>query len=109
MATKLDQRSRSATWWDVKIYCLEVGKGHNGYVSIQMSPNVPERAGKAFSVTVAWWPKSRPVSTGYLIGVSENWPHVDYSAMPDLLMNLIYQLDWKLTEREHTAERQAAF
>jgi hypothetical protein len=109
MPTKEDQRSRSATWWDVKVYCLEVGKAHNGYVSIIASPNVPERVGKAFSWTVAWWPQNRPVSTGYLIGVSEQYPHVDHAAVTDLLMKMIFNLDWKLTEREHTAERQASF
>lgn len=109
MATKLAERSHGSTWWDVKVYCLEVGKAHNGYVVVTMSPNLPERVGKAFSISVGWYPRTRSVEDGYTLGVSEYWPHVDYKSMTDLLMNLIYQLDWKLTDREFKSIKQARF
>lgn len=109
MATKEESRYRSSTWWDVKQYCLEVGKAHNGYCMVQMSPNVTDRTGKAFSVTLAWYPKGREASEGYLVGVSEMWPHIDFKVLPDMLMKMCFNLDFKLTEREVEAKRKAFF
>lgn len=109
MGTKEDSRFREPTWWDVKVYCLEVGKAHNGYVVVTMSPNVAERTGKSFSLTVGFWPRGRGASEGYLVGVSEMWPHIDYKTMPAMLMNMIFQLDWKLTENETKAGQRALF
>lgn len=109
MPTKESSRYRSATWWDVKVYALEVGKAHNGYVGIQTSFNVPERIGKACHWTVCWWPKNRPISEGYLLGVGQHWPHVDHTTVTDMVMAMIFELDFKLTERERAAERQTQF
>jgi hypothetical protein len=109
MATKEEQRYRSATWWDVRVYCLEVGKAHNGYVTFIASPNTPERTNHALVWTAAWWPRGRAPSEGYTVGVTGYFPCNDYKTVPDLLMNMIYQLDWKLTEREASKLRQSAF
>lgn len=109
MATKQESKYRTSTWWDVKVYCLEVGKAHNGYCIVHFSPNLPERAGKAFSVQVCWYPRGRGPSEGYLVAVSDTWPHIDHAAMTDLLMRLIYDLDAKLTRWEQEAKQGALF
>lgn len=109
MPTKEESRYRSSSWWDVKVYCLEVSKAHNGYCVVHASPNMPERVNKAMCWQVCWYPRGRAVSEGYQLAVSDYWPHTDYKVVTDLLMKLIYDLDWRLTDRQVRAEQAAMF
>lgn len=109
MSVKPREYRPGSSWWDVKVYCLEVGKAHNGYVVVTMSPNLPERVSKSFAITVGWYPRARPVADGYLMGVSEYWPHIDFKSMTDLLMKMIYDLDWRLTVAERDKLTQSHF
>jgi len=109
MGTKEEAKYRSSTWWDIKVYCLEVGKAHNGYVVFMMSPNVTERVSKAFAITVGWFPRGRGPSEGYLMGISEYWPHTDFRTVTDLYMWMLYRLDAKLTDWEKEKLTQSRF
>jgi hypothetical protein len=109
MPTKEEQKYRSSTWWDVRVYCLEVGKAHNGYCVVHSSPNLPEKVKKSFYWSVNFYPYGRSVSEGYRMSCGDYMPHVDYAAVTDLLMFLIYTLDNRLTEEERRKLTQSRF
>lgn len=109
MPTKEGMRYRSSSWWDVKVYCLEVGKAHNGYVLVHTSFNLPERVKKVAYWKVCFWPAGRSVEKGYTVAVGEYMPHTDYTSVTDLLMRLCYDLDAKLTQAERDMARQQSF
>lgn len=109
MPTKESSRLRSSSWWDVKVYCLEVGKAHNGYCIVQFSPNLPEKVKACGHWQVCFYPRGRSVEQGYKVARGYQWPHGDFATVPDLLMKAIYDLDWALTDGQVRAEQQANF
>lgn len=109
MATKEDQRYLTSTWWDVKVYCLEVGKAHNGYVVVSAHFDLPDRVRKTALWGVYYWPKGWAVAKGYTAAVTEYMPHTDYKAVTDLVMRMCYDLDAMLTRREREALAQSSF
>lgn len=109
MATKQSEQYRSSTWFDVRVYCGEVGKAHNGYVVVHASPNLPDKVKKTFYWSVCFYPRGRSVAEGYTASRGEYMPNVDFVSVTDLLMFLCYQLDNDLTSRRRKAETQARF
>lgn len=109
MATRQEERYLSATWWDVKVYCLEFGKAHNGYVSITAHFDLPDKVKKTALWQVNFWPRGRAVAEGSTWGVHDYMPHIDHVTVPDLLLRLIYDLDAKMTAAAQKKERQAHF
>lgn len=96
-------------WLDIHDYLEEVGRAHNGYCYIRMNPHVPVRSRAYLQVSIEFWPKGRQWKEGYTVQVFELWPHVDFRSMTAMLFKLVFELDFKLTQRAAEAEAQAHF
>jgi hypothetical protein len=108
MVTKYADRGEPR-WLDIADYLNEVGKAHNGFLKVRMGADVPVRSGKYLYVAVEFWPKGRPVTQGFRTQVHEQWPHTDYRSMTALLLKLILELDFKLTQEMTEVLTQAHF
>ena len=96
-------------WVDIADYMNEVGRAHNGYLKTRMGADMPARGGKYLYVAVEFWPKGRPVEHGFRTQVYEYWPHTDFRSMTALLLKLILELDFKLTQELTKVVTQAHF
>jgi len=96
-------------WLDVADYLNEVGRAHGGYLKVRMGADMPVKGGKYLYVAIEWWPKDRPVAQGFATQVYQTWPHTDYKSMTALLVKLILELDFKLTQEQHKRVTQAHF
>lgn len=96
-------------WLDIADYMNEVGKAHNGYLRVRMGSDVPLRSGMYLFVAVEFWPKGRPVAQGFKTQAHHRWPSSDFKSMTALLLKLVLDLDFKLTQEQFKAEEQAHF
>lgn len=94
-------------WVDITDYLQEVGRSHNGWAYIRMNPNLPVRTRAYLQVSVEFWPKGREWRDGFTVQASGLWPHTDFRSMTAMIFKLIFDLDFKLTQRQIEEEKQA--
>lgn len=87
----------------------EIGKVHNGSVWVMCGLR-PTSSGKP----VLYWSvkfKHGPVEHDYCESYAErhDWPANDWKTVTNMVYALLVKLDWKITEAERRAERQASF
>ena len=96
-------------WVDVADYGHEVGKAHNGYIRVYYNLDVPTRSPGYMQVYVEYWPKSQEGPKCFTAQKYHYWPHIDFKTMPAMLVKLILDLDFELTQRQVAVETQARF
>lgn len=105
-----DRTQTGPSWNDVQEHLRELGKTHHRACRVELNL-LPDTAGRTtfgLWVRVVAWERSE----GRLLGERAKggrWPTSEHKTMPGMLLKLIHQLDFELTERKEKAERQAAF
>jgi hypothetical protein len=84
---------------DVRRWADETEKDYHCHVSFEWYPMVRKDGRKVWSMRcIAKWKGTGPEVVGEL-GVSHEWPCNDYKTPSGLMLRLLYDLDFKLTER----------
>lgn len=105
-----DRKETGPSWWDVRRAQLELRKSWGGSCVVELTAVEPtgKPGDKALCIRVTHQARAdgRP---GAAMVASSYWPNIDHKTMPGLLLKLLWDLDWKLTEAKNIAERQTAF
>jgi len=96
-------------WYDIKDFMEEIAKAHNGSVWVVTGI----RPMNQYKTVQYWAVKFRHGAVGhdYMEQYAErhDWPAGDWKTVPNMLYALLVRLDYKITEAERAAERQASF
>lgn len=107
--TKEHLREYGPSWRDVHVVMKELADAHQKAVYVlcgrTAGQNQPE---KLFFRVVA----ERVGAAGVMEGQTARghiWPANEWKTVPAMLLALLHQLDWALTEAREAAEKQAPF
>lgn len=109
-ASEDDRKVTGPSWWDVQRAQLAIRKDWGGSCTIEMSAAEPVNGKLPYALHVRVTHHARSEGKwGAETSTASPWPHSDHKTMPGMLLKLLWDLDWKLTEKKDTAEQQAAF
>lgn len=105
-----DRKQTGPSWWDVSTMQQELRKAWGGSCTITMVADTVAHGPRTNALWVRVVHHARGEGEwGAETSVASPWPHTDHKTMPGLLCKLLWDLDWKLTEKKTTAETQARF
>jgi hypothetical protein len=109
-STDDDRKQTGPSWWDVSTAQTELRASWGGSCTIEMTAGDAGHGKRPYALHIRVTHHARSDGKwGAETVTSSPWPNIDHKTMPGLLLKLLWDLDWKLTEKRDQAARQAKF